>query len=411
MSISSVPAPQRRAPIEWPEGFLDERSLEQLGWQPVPIRQFLFKVFTRCNLNCDYCYVYELADQSWRDKPGIMSPEVIAAASARIAEHAKRHGLDEVRIILHGGEPLLVGAHFLEHLTTVIRESLPPTTRVGFGMQTNGVLLTDGLIEVCASLGISIGVSLDGDRDANDRHRNFKNGTSSYDQVTAAISRLLASPHRELFTGILCTIDLANDPVATYEHLLSLGAPAIDFLLPHGNWSEPPPGWEGPDRTAHADWLIPIFDRWFDAPTREVRVRYFEEIMNLVLGGFSQVETIGLTPATLVVIETNGMVEQVDSLKSAFDGAAETGLSVFDSSFDDALASAGMAARQLGSQALCQTCLDCDAHSVCGGGYYPHRYRRGTGFLNPSVYCADLYRLIGHIRGRIESSLAKQAST
>lgn len=410
MSISSVPAPQRRVSAEWPEGFLDGRSLERLGWQPVPIRQFLFKVFTRCNLNCDYCYVYELADQTWRDKPGIMSPEVIEAASARIAEHADRHDLDEVRIILHGGEPLLAGARFLEHLTEVIRASLPATTRVGFGMQTNGVLLTDELIELCATLGISIGVSLDGDQDANDRHRNFKNGTSSYGLVTAAIDRLLASPYPDLFTGILCTIDLANDPVGTYEHLVALGAPAIDFLLPHGNWTEPPPGWEGPERSAHAEWLIPIFDRWFDAPVREVRVRYFEEIMNLVLGGFSQVETIGLTPATLVVIETNGMVEQVDSLKSAFDGAAETGYSVFDSSFDDVLTSAGMAARQLGSKALCETCLDCDVHSICGGGYYPHRYSKGTGFLNPSVYCADLYRLIEHVHGRIESALVRQTA-
>jgi len=405
MTISSVPGPQRKGRAEWPEGWLDGATLDALEWQPVPIRQFLFKVFTRCNLNCDYCYVYELADQSWRDKPAIMSLEVLEASATRISEHVDAHDLDEVRIILHGGEPLLAGAAFLRTLTEVIRSAVRPSTRVGFGMQTNGVLLTEQAIDLCAALHISVGISLDGGREANDRHRNFKNGRSSYDKVVSAIERLLASGHPQLFTGILCTIDLANDPVATYDQLVSLGAPAIDFLLPHGNWSQPPPGWEGPDRTAHADWLIPIFDRWFDAPRREVRVRYFEEIMNLVLGGFSQVETIGLTPATLVVIETNGMIEQVDSLKSAFDGAAETGLSVFESSFDDALATPGMAARQLGSGALSQTCLDCDLSSICGGGYYPHRYRQGSGFLNPSVYCADLYGLISHIRTRIQSAL------
>lgn len=409
MSISSVPAPQRRTPTEWPDGCLDVERLLLEGWTPAPIRQFLFKVFTRCNLNCDYCYVYELADQSWRSKPGIMSPEAVAQAALRIAEHAERHDLDEVRIILHGGEPLLAGAGFLRNLTESVRGAVRDRTHVSFGMQTNAVLLTDELIELCTELRISIGVSLDGDRRANDRHRLYRNGLSSYDQVIAGIGRLLAAPDPRIFTGILCTIDLENDPVETYEHLVSLGAPAIDFLLPHGNWTEPPPGWGGPDRTAHADWLIPIFDQWFDAPEQEVRVRYFEEIMNLILGGLSQVETIGLTPATLVVIETSGAIEQVDSLKSAFDGAADTGLNVFDSSFDDALTTAGMAARQVGADALCQTCTECDLSSVCGGGYYPHRYRQGSGFLNPSVYCADLYRLISHIRGRIQLALEAQA--
>lgn len=394
----------RRRGGEWPDVGLDAAVLVAMGWSPVPIRQFLFKVFTRCNLSCDYCYVYEMADQSWRDKPGTMSAEVVDAAARRIAEHAIDHELDQVRVILHGGEPLLAGADFLEYLVVTVRGALPSGTRVDFGMQTNGVLLTDELVACCARLGISVGISLDGDRSANDLHRRFRNGTSSYDQVVDAIGRFLASPHRDLFTGVLCTIDLANDPIATYEHLVSLGAPSVDFLLPHGTWAEPPAGL-GEGGTPYADWLIPIFDRWFRAPSREVRVRYFEEIVNVLLGGVSQVETIGLTPATLVVVETDGTIEQVDSLKSAFHGAAHTGLSVFDSSFDDALASPGMAARQLGEDGLCETCTSCDLERVCGGGYYPHRYRPGTGFLNPSVYCSDLYLLISHIAAEVEAGL------
>lgn len=411
MATSIVAPPRRVRDPEWPEGALDACALKEAGWKPVPIRQFLFKVFTRCNLNCDYCYVYELADQSWRSKPGIMSPAVVAASAARIAEHAKAHDLDEVRIILHGGEPLLAGRQFLEHLTSTVSSALPPSCRATFGMQTNGVLVTEKVIELCARLQLSLGVSLDGDQDANDRHRLYRNGTSSYAKVVEAIELLRASKHPGLFTGILCTIDLENDPVATYEHLLSLGAPAIDFLLPHGNWSEPPPGWRDASSTPHADWLIPIFDRWFDAPEREVRVRYFEEIMNLVLGGRSQVETIGITPATLVVIETNGAIEQVDSLKSAFDGAAETGLSVFGSSFDEALSTPGMAARQIGADAFCQQCRDCSLATTCGGGYYPHRYRAGSGFLNPSVYCADLFKLISHVKDRVHAALVARSSS
>lgn len=396
---------------EWPESVLSPEYLARIGWRPVPIRQFLFKVQTRCNLNCDYCYVYEMADQSWRDKPMAMSDAVIDAAAARIAEHAVSHDLDEVRIILHGGEPLLGGPRVLSRIRSAVSTVLPDGVRVGFGMQSNGALLNDAAVATCVAENISVGISLDGDRIANDRHRLFRNGKSSYDDVIAAIGRLQTSGRPELFTGILCTIDLANPPVETYEHFLSLGAPAVDFLLPHGNWTEPPPYWRGDGTTPYADWLIPIFDRWFDAPRREARVRFFEEIINLVLGGHSQVETIGITPATLVVIEGDGTIEQVDALKSAFDGAANTGLSVFSHSFDDALALPGMAARQIGVNALSDTCSSCSLAEVCGGGYYPHRYREGTGFLNPSVYCADLMKLITHIDSKVEAATARLATS
>jgi len=31
------------------------------------LREFIAKVHSRCDLARDYCYIYEMADQSWRD--------------------------------------------------------------------------------------------------------------------------------------------------------------------------------------------------------------------------------------------------------------------------------------------------------------------------------------------------------
>jgi uncharacterized protein len=140
-------------------------------------------------------------------------------------------------------------------------------------------------------------------------------------------------------------------------------------------------------------------------------VRFFEEIINLLIGGRSAVESIGLTPITLVVVETDGTLEQVDSLKAAFDGAAWTGLNVFDHSFDAALETPAVAARQIGVAALGETCRSCRVHQVCGGGLYPHRYRAGSGFRNPSVYCPDLVRLIDHIRDRLAGDIERARSS
>ena len=91
---------------EWPTG-LDMTALLEGGWRPTPFRQFILKLHSRCNLACDYCYMYEMADQSWRRMPRRMSKAVIDRTAVRVAEHVDAHGLTRAEVILHGGEPLL----------------------------------------------------------------------------------------------------------------------------------------------------------------------------------------------------------------------------------------------------------------------------------------------------------------
>jgi uncharacterized protein len=52
--------------------------------------------------------------------------------------------------------------------------------------------------------------------------------------------------------------------------------------------------------------------------------------MQLVPGGAADTEVVGLGPARMVVIETDGSIEQADTLKAAYDGAPATGLHVGD---------------------------------------------------------------------------------
>ena len=104
----STQAAQHPAP--WPLLDLDVAKIRAAGHQAVPFRQFILKVHSRCNLSCSYCYVYEMADQAWRDQPNRMSIPVADKVVERIAEHAQKHALMSVDVILHGGEPLLAGA-------------------------------------------------------------------------------------------------------------------------------------------------------------------------------------------------------------------------------------------------------------------------------------------------------------
>jgi uncharacterized protein len=373
-------------------------------------RQFVLKVHSRCDLRCDHCYVYRHADRSWRGRPVTMSEETLRLAAARIAEHAAEHGLRRVHVVLHGGEPLLAGRERLRGFARTLRSALDGVAALDLRMQTNGLLLDDAFCAMLAEESIVTSVSLDGDEAAHDRHRVRADGSGSHRDVVRAVRRLNAPAHRGAFGGLLCTVDVENDPVAVYRALAALEPPAIDFLLPHATWDRPPPrphGATGPagpagatgatGATEYADWLIAVHERWA-ADGRPVPIRMFESISRLADGGTSLTEALGTDDSDLLVLETDGAVEQADWLKTAYPGAPETGLRLATHRLTEAAAHPGIKARRTGVDGLSAACRSCRVVSVCGGGLYGHRFRTANGFDNPSVYCADLLKLIDHVR-------------
>ncbi|WP_371587536.1 radical SAM/SPASM protein FxsBH, inactivated beta-hydroxylase extension form [Streptomyces virginiae] len=364
----------------------------------IPFREIVLKVHSRCDLACDHCYVYEHADQSWRARPKVISPEVISHTASRLAEHARDHALPSVTVILHGGEPLLAGTARLRLVCEEFTRALHGIADLDLRIHTNGLQLSTRYLDLFDEYGVRVGISLDGDRAANDRHRRFADGRTSHPLVLAAVALLRSAPYRHLYQGLLCTVDVANDPVAVLDALVELEPPRVDFLLPHATWETPPARPDGaPD--AYARWLLRIFDHW-DRLGRPVPVRLFESLLSTLRGGPSLTESLGLAPTDLVVVETDGTLEQVDSLKSAFEGAAATGFNVFDHAFDQVAAHPGVRARQLGLAGVSDSCRRCPVVRSCGGGLYTHRYRDRNGFDNPSVYCTDLRELVDGVEGR-----------
>ncbi|MEI5524561.1 FxsB family cyclophane-forming radical SAM/SPASM peptide maturase [Streptomyces brasiliscabiei] len=371
-----------------------------MGRPPHPLRQFVLKMHSRCDLACDHCYVFEHADQSWHGRPIVTSNEVLRDTAERIAEHARTHALDTVHVVLHGGEPLLAGRVRLRRAAEELNAALDGVCALDLRIHTNAVTLDERFLELFDEFDIKVGVSLDGDKAANDLHRRYANGRSSHDRVLRGIDLLNRPRYRHLFAGILCTIDVRNDPVAVYDALAELAPPRVDFLLPHATWDEPPlrPA-EDTDGTAYARWLLAVHDRW-TADGRPMDVRIFDSILRTLRGDSSLTESLGLAPADLAVIETDGTFEQADSLKTAFDGAPVTGMDVRNNTLDQVAAHPGLVARQQGLDGLAEECCGCPVVRSCGGGLYAHRYRTGSEFLNPSVYCSDLLRLITDIRDR-----------
>ncbi len=283
----------------------------------------------------------------------------------------------------------------MSEILDVLHARITPVARVDIRVHTNGLLLDERWCELFGQHGVKVGVSFDGDRLANDRHRRFGDGRSSHSHVRSALELLRKPEYRDLYAGILCTIDIANDPAAIYQAVAAEAPPRLDLLLPHATWENPPTRPAGQD-SPYADWLIAFHECWIRGG-RPVPIRLFDSITSAAAGGPSWTAAIGLDPVDLLVIETDGSFEEPDSLKVAYHGAPGTDLDVFRHTVDQVAARPRFVARMGGLATLSAPCRACSVVRICGGGLYAHRYRATSGFDNPSVYCEDLKAFIGYL--------------
>lgn len=371
------------------------------------ITSFLVKIASRCNLDCDYCYVYHHADQSWRRMPKLLNEELRRAFAGRLSEYAKAVDLKRAAVIFHGGEPLLAGHRYIADLVRVIRAAAPDLT-IDFGMQTNGLLLTDSALDVLEAEGVAVSLSLDGPREAQDLHRTTRRGRSSYDRVEAALERLKRRP--AVFAGVIAVVDTSVPPATLLSYFAGHGVPKVDFLLPDAHHDRPPPGRDS-DPSLYERWMIDAFDVWLDKYP-DLPVRTFEALLDVAAGLPSSTDAFGFGDVSLLSVETDGSWHDLDVLKVAGEGATRLTGTVLDTSIEHVASSTAIAAhrRLLTKSGLSVHCRGCEVVDVCGGGSVPHRFGEGT-FDNPTIYCREMKALIAHVRRRLSESLATAALT
>ena len=201
--------------------------------------EFVVKIASRCNINCDYCYEYNLGDDSWRKNSKLMSLDVATALAGRIRDHALAHDLKHVSVSFHGGEPLLAGAERIDALASILSQAANGHFELTFSTQSNGVLLSEPICRTLKRHEINLSISLDGGKLANDRHRLDMRGRSTYSRALLGIATAKAYMDGQP-SGLLAVIDTADDPIEVFDSLAELGIPNIDFLLPHYHWGRPP---------------------------------------------------------------------------------------------------------------------------------------------------------------------------
>lgn len=360
----------------------------------------LVKVASRCNINCSYCYVYNMGDDGWKEMPSLISPETVSALCVALKDLAS----DQTRpfaIVLHGGEPLMLGVRRLSHLLAELRIATPDRQEIS--IQTNGVLLSPAILDVCAEHRVSLSVSVDGPQEINDLFRIGKKGQGTYEKVAAGIRLLRDHAQSDfLFAGLLAVANPTSDPRSVYRHLKGLGARSIDFLYRDGNHSNLPFGKAAFESTEYALWFSELLDAYLDDP-EPPRVRFLDDLIKLCLGGRGVKEGLGQADYGIAIIETDGSVSKNDTLKSSFDGADRFSgaWSVTSHRLSEVFKTEEFVRYHASQQPSSAICKACPQLSVCGGGMPLHRWKDQTGYDNPSIYCHDQRSLIRHIKYRL----------
>jgi uncharacterized protein len=365
------------------------------------INQLVLKIAELCNLNCSYCYLYKHEDHGYRLRPKFMSEKVFEQVLTRVCEYCDRWEGHQMALIFHGGEPTLVGRDRLAWFAGRAYEVLGDRLQ-GLAMQTNGTLLDTEWVGTIRKCRIQVGVSLDGPAAIHDVNRVDFAGRGSHAAATRAL-RVLQDAG--MSPSILCVVSPGCSGREIYQHFRSLGVHRMDFLLPDATHDTRRRFYGAYDGTPIADYLIPIFDEWFAEDDPSVKIRLFLSLISALVGGTTESDQLGNPTCCYLVIETNGSIQANDVLRICADGMADSGLNVFQHSFDDLAQGLPLLYNMVHQgMPLSATCQACRERDICGGGYLPHRYSRANGFNNPSVWCADLLRLINHIRTQVENA-------
>jgi len=363
----------------------------------IEVETVLLKVASRCNINCTYCYVFNMGDNGWRDLPRQMSLETIAAVTRALGDLSDRQ-TRPFAVVLHGGEPLLLGRRKLEYLICSLRDSLPDECSIS--IQTNGILIDNALLDFCSKTRTTVSVSLDGPKNLHDKNRIGHSGAGTFEAVMNGLTRLRCHPDTDfLFTGLLAVVDPESDPLSVYHFFKELNPPSVDFIYKDGNHSHLPDGKAFLNSVEFGRWMADLVDVYVTDP-RPIKIRILDDMIKLMLGGTGSKDGIGVTDYGVLIIDTDGRITKNDTLKSSFDGAHRFRSNWFIQNIDlrDVLTSSEFTEYHRMQRPTAKECHSCTELRICGGGMALHRWSQSNGYDNPSVFCSDQKYLIDHIR-------------
>lgn len=165
-----------------------EGYMKEFEKRPVAVKALCLHIAHDCNLKCRYCFAEE---GEYHGRRALMPFEVgKAALDFLIANSGSRRNLE---VDFFGGEPTL-NFQVVKELVAYGREQEKLHDKnFRFTLTTNGVLLTEEVIEFANREMANVVLSIDGRKEVNDKMRPFAGGGGSYDVIVPKFQRLAES--------------------------------------------------------------------------------------------------------------------------------------------------------------------------------------------------------------------------
>jgi uncharacterized protein len=180
-----------------------------------------------CNMRCTYCYAPPRNGQGMSLETGRKALEFVAGRNE-----------DACGIVFFGGEPLLHKDLIRQIVGAARQMEKERKGRFHFKLTTNGLLLDEEFLKFSLEEDVLIAMSLDGVREAHDRHRRLPDGSPSFDRLLPKLRMLLAA---RPYAGVLMTVN--PDTVGLYsESVAFLMEEHCRYLIVSlnyaGDWTE-----------------------------------------------------------------------------------------------------------------------------------------------------------------------------
>lgn len=110
----------------------------------------------------------------------------------RAARHLVNDGLlgEELTVVWHAGEPLVMPPPFYEEAISVLAEVCGGNCKVSHSIQTNATLIDDTWCQLFERHGVRVGVSVDGPEWLHDIHRQTRAGQGTHQRVVRGLEKL-----------------------------------------------------------------------------------------------------------------------------------------------------------------------------------------------------------------------------
>jgi uncharacterized protein len=138
-----------------------------------------------CNFRCVYCFEESVRDSSR------MSPQVAARTSEWLARWVMAKGIKDVFVVFYGGEPLMNTAPIRSIGARFGHWARANGIGFGFGIISNGSLLTRELVDELLPLGLKeLRITVDGERECHNAKRPAIDGGPTFDLIIENIKRV-----------------------------------------------------------------------------------------------------------------------------------------------------------------------------------------------------------------------------